>query len=339
MNTISRFSFPDFTLLRHEDTVNHECDVGTICVNDKYCVIHMIRRKGLTFEGDFLVAKIFDDAEEKLLWEFSRQSFNGLGLLVSVNGVVAIALIGKGLQGVVEDVVLLVDILNNTPPNLLHKGQVKQKVAESLCRRYNLSDAERLVFKRARERERDEVAMQEELKRQLRKRVRAERVAQINARERITVYTIFDGRRRFGLPVVGDEWMSLPHNTHVVLVESYDNESNTVGALVEAFKVHKLGGGKKPEKGFPAPVVWDKSLSVKATAPKPLGSIVIEFDDDACYEVAVYASMEDIRQARLAGLNGGTYVTPITRMKDGRYEVYSVHTNEISTVGEFTEVK
>ena len=269
----------------------------------------------------------------------SRQLFNGLGLLVSVDGVIAIALIGRGRQGVVEDVVLLVDILNNTPSNLLHKGEVKQKVAELLGRKYNFSDVERLVFKRARERERNEVAMQKESERRLRERVRAERVAQINARERITVYTIFDGRRRFGLPVVEDEWMSLPHNTHVVLVESYDNESNTVGAPVEAFKVYKPGGGKKPEKGFPAPVVWDKSLSAKATAPKPLGSIVIEFDDNACYEVAIYASIEDIRQARLAGLNGGAYVTPITHMKDSRYEVFAVHANEISTVGKFTEVK
>lgn len=121
----------------------------------------------------------------------------------------------------------------------------------------------------------------------------------------------------------------------MVLVKSID-DAGTIGSLIEAFRVVKEHG-KNPKKGYPLPVTSVKpavlSSTTQAACPQPVGKTIIE-EKGKALEVKLYASMDVIRTARKAGLNGGTLVAVQTD-KGKTLEVYAVHKGRIDTLGKY----
>lgn len=342
---VRRFTFPGFSLVRQGDTSTHEVEVGKVTVGDEVLIVHMIRRSGLSLPGggDFLVAKVFDQSG-KMLWEFPKGSFNGFGLLAKAGEETVIALLTRHTKTsrVVEEVVPL-SAIRAPQIELCRKMELKRRAAEFLGCDVVFSDTERLVSRRDQERLRLKRKAEEEERRRLkaeanqaRVRAREELIARVTGRAALVAFTP-DGRRRSGVPVLEDEWRSLPNGTFVVLVESYDEDAKEAGVLWEAFRVIKREGGA-PKKGSPSPVAWKMPERTAALAPKPLGSVAIE-TKEGFFEVSVFATMEEIRLAREMGLNNGALVTAEDqKAADGRITVFSVHAEGTETLGLFVPV-
>lgn len=338
-----RFSFPGFSLVRLADTWTHEVEVGRVTMGDEVFIVHMIRKRGLLLPngGDFLLAKVFDGGEKNLLWQFPKGSFDGFGLLAKAGDETVVALVRKGRGGAVEEVIPFSTLLHS-PVELHRKVRLKMQAAEFLGRDYVLSTAERIIIERDDERRKEEDRRREEEKRaarqsafEARRRAREELTSRVQARSRLEVFTA-DGQRRSGFPVTGTEWLSLPDGTFVVLVESYDEETGEVGTPIEAFRTVKKEG-KNPAKGSSAPVLLKRPERAVKPVLAVVKTIVIETADGA-FEVAVYATMENIRRAREAGLNSGALVTAEDRAhSDGRFEVFSV-CDGMKTIGIFAPI-
>jgi hypothetical protein len=300
----------------------------------------MIRKAGLSFEGNFLVAQVFDRTESNLLWEFPKHSFHGLGLLAQAGDEVVVALVGKGRDGRIEAVVPFSSIAEQQPVNLRRKIELKRLAAEYLGKGYSLTDTEHKVIKRDSERRREEEQAERERQHEARQQARIELIDRVMGRGRVEAYTS-DGRKRYGLPVVGEEWQSLPNGTYVVLVESYNDETGEMGDPIEAFQIVREKG-KNPKKGFPASVTWEQpaesTRAVAAKLPQPVGTMVIETEGGDAFEVAVYATMDDIRKARESGLNIGSYVAARDRKVGERYEVFCGRAKNVETLGLFEPI-
>lgn len=343
-----RFDFPGFSLLRQEDTDTHEVEIGQITVNDEVLVVHMLRKKGLPFKADFLVSKVTSGDEKSMIWSFSQHRLifpvNGPAVLaLSSDGEIIIAFIRSGRNGPVEEVLSIAERLAGVPLDIGQVIKLKIDAAAHLDRKYTLTKAEQTLRRHqsAQKREKEEEKRREAFERK--RKARMELTARVKKRPKLHVFTN-DGQHRQGLPVIDDEWRSLPPGTLVVLVESYDEEERTAGEPIEAFKVVKENG-KAPKKGFPMAVSAEGStpadgcVRVTTSLPMPVDTILIDLGDSGVFDVAVYLSMEEVRRVRSAGLNGGSYVTAREkRGEDGRYEVYSVSKENIDTIGLFVPI-
>lgn len=342
-----RFDFPGFTPVCRRDTSTHEVEVGKITVGGEVLVVHMIRRFGLRLPGggDFLVAKVFYEEGDTLLWEFPKGAFDGIGLLARAGEETVIALVvGGGRDRVVKDIIPL-SVIRTSQIELRRKMELKRRAAEFLGCDVVFSAVERLVSKREQERLRLEREAAEEEKRreeqeayEARRAVHKEFVSSILSRGELLVYTK-GGLSRRGVPTTAREWMSLPHGTFVVLVESYDEDARKAGAPVESFRVLKSGGGRRPEKGSSAPVTLEKpEVKTAPPAPSPIGSMAVEIEDGV-FEILVFATMDEVRRARETGLNHGAFVTAKDQVAaDGRIPVFSIHSGGVKTVGLFAPI-
>jgi hypothetical protein len=331
-----RFNFAGFTLLRTADNATHEVEVGKVTMGEQSFVVHMIRRAGLAFEGNFLLAKICDSTENEL-WNFSVTQFNGVGLLARVGDELVISLVGRGREGKVEDVIPFSSIFEHQPVGILRKFELKKGAADFLGREYQISVAENKLHKIALEQKLAAEVAAREAAAEARREAREQLKRTIFARGQIQVYTS-TGQKRFGYPVLETEWSSLDKGTSVVLVESV-GANGPVGKVVEAFQIKKERG-KNPEKDFLTPVTLERPIAVSATTtsmPRPIDSIIIVREGEP-FEVALYSTMDDIRQARSAGLNSGSYAAARDHKgngKDGRIEVFSIRKDGITTLGLF----
>jgi len=313
--SVSRFNFAGFSLVRSADTSTHEVEIGTVTMGESSFIVHMIRKAGLSFEGSFLLASIYDSAGTVELWNFKAAGREGLGMLARAGDELVIAFVGNGKAGEVNDVMSFASIVDHKPISLERKLELKRAAADFLGRKYSLSKVEDALHQRMLAKKREDEAA---------------------AKGTITAYTA-DGQKRYGYPVVGDEWQSLSKNTFVVLCESYDQAARQHGKVIEAFRVVKEKG-QNPSKGNSALVTLEQpKLAIFASSelPKPVDTIAV-LTDDGSFEVAVYATMDDIRAARASGLNSGSFVAALNRRKDdGRYEVLSVRKDAVSTIGLF----
>lgn len=335
-----RFTLTGFTFVRQADTPTHEVEVGKIKVEGETLICHLIRRKGLPEGANFLIACIFDAKEENVLWTFPKGSLEGIGLLTAVEDDFVIAFAASGKTGKIFDIVSLRAHLAHKPLDMKAKIELKRRAADTLGREAEFSAKESKVFRILGERQRKEEADALQQKHEARQKAREELITLVLSRGKVTVYT-HDGQSRFGFPVTESEWPMLSNNTFVVLVESYDDKLKQPGTPIEAFRIVKAGG-KNPSKGSSCPVTWEQPTKAvgfgtvgqaSIVAPNPLYDIVAENDTGDMFEVVVYSTMDDIRRARAAGLNSGTYVAAADRTKEGIYEVFSVHSDSIDTIG------
>lgn len=334
MTETSRFSFPGFQPIRlkeTKDTATHEVEMGTLENEGQTFVLEVIRRRGAP---SFLIAKI--SGKKGLLWDFKAENFNGIGLIVSTSVGPAIALKGRNWRDPVERIILLSTLLGKQV-DLRIQLRAKEEAAKELGCEYITSPAEEKVIRFEAKRKKEEAEAKkkaaeeaEKARYEERRLAREALLKRVFTRPEVRGFTA-SGKPRRGIPVLRTEWPSLPEGTFVIVVESYDDETRKAGGLVEAFRVEKKPG-RNPEKGS-CTAVSAESLSDPSSkiGPQPIKTIVVELSE-GMFEIPVYNSAEEIRQARVSGLNGGSFVG-IERGQ--RVEVYTVSHDKVTTVGHF----
>jgi hypothetical protein len=324
------FEFPGFTFTGVQASgPNHEVNLGKIESGGVTFVLTMLR--GTTIPDlPFMLASVATDG--KVIWTFEK-SFNGVGLLAKAGDELVVAIVGKGKTGKVEQIIPFSTLVGDQRPDVIAMLNLKKAAANFLRREYDLTDIENRVVKIASQRILLETEAEEKRRREEREHARIEMIKRIVQRPRLTGYTS-NGWKMYGLPVLETEWQSLQDGTYAILVESIGVDGP--GKMIEAFRVVKERG-KDPKKGSVASVTASmpiRAATSVAIVTRSRSEILIERDGKFLV-VEVYGSMDAIREARLAGLNGGTLVTDGATQKNGKVVVLEVHTNEVKTVGEF----
>jgi hypothetical protein len=322
-------TFPGFILKSKKDTWTHEVEIGEVNSGGVRFVLEMIRNKQYP-DLPFVIAKIHNTTST-LLWDFKNEGFDGVGLLAQACNEVVVALVGRGKTGKVERIIPLSKLVSTQPVDLQRAIWLKADAAKFLGRELIFSLAENIILKAEIARKEVEQEAARITAAEARAAARQELISTILKRGKLEVFTA-DGRRRFGLPVLEGEWTSLHDRTFVVLIDSV-GEDGKIGNVIEAFQIIKERG-RNPQKGSPAPVtVARPTLAQAKPGVKKAGVTVVETEDGA-FEVQLYETMDDIRQARMAGLNGGTLAAVRGKPK-AKITVFSVRHDGIETVGEF----
>lgn len=297
-------------------------------------------------DAEFLPVSVTQDSQE--VWSFRRdhksRGFRGLALLREVDGELVIILATK--HGLYEVLPVL-----DLPQMQVVGGELVggRKLKELVALKQLIAEAESLhpvwsrretamqeVLQAEARRERDIVrqaeAAEAEVERQKREAGRVARRAAIQARQRIFAFTE-RGERRHGLPVVGNEWLSLPSGTFCIAVTSFDQETGAVGDVIESFRVEQIRQKKT-------------RVSVTAvTAAKPGdkktglgGEVAVTFKlaliNGAFEEVLLVVNMDSVRTLRDRGLNSGTYVVCPKAGDAGRFMAFSLAEGKINPVTE-----
>lgn len=314
-------------------SATHEVALGLVEENGVNYAIDLVRSLRAP-EGKFLAGSVKVDAKE--IWSFKKTGYNGICTVTEVGDKVIFCFLSydKKLEWVVP-----VDYLKNlqvvegefiTSLNMSEVIALKRLVARKIGAEAKFSPLEAKVsayfFKK--QRDDNEALKLEKLRRKEEKRNK------IMAREIISAYTNF-GAGRFGRPVVGDEWHCLDRGTFVILVESFNEETGECGSAIEAFAVRKGNGGKAEKEN--ATKVTDMCPPVRRRTEVKAGKAVVFDIDGAFRSVPVYKTMDEIRQAREAGLNGGTFATAEDRQDDkGCYTLFVLGgSDNIKTLGSF----
>lgn len=350
---MSRFSFPSFVFGFVADTATHQIENGTIQEDGVTFVLTMLRNKQYNFLP-FGIAAVAVDG--KPVWAFNNHKkqtgFDGVALLAKAGEATVIALVGRGREGKVEQVIPLSSFASASPVGMKALLDMKMKAGVFLGRGFQLTELEANLWqigeerRKAAERALAHAVAAKAAEEQLavdgassaRETVRLERVNKLLARQSVEGWTA-TGQHRSGVPVVASEWVSLPGGTKAIIVSSYDEKVGVAGELVEAFVVIKKRG-MDPAKRFAMPVsalAAPRSVvggvTPQSDMPQPVGNIFVERNGDG-FKVFLYESKEVIREARAHGLNGGTWVA-VDGSEDstGRIQVYAAYQDRMDTVG------
>ena len=330
--TTDRFVFPAFRFLREEDSLTHEIIFGELQSGGNLFLVKLIRSK-VNSGLNFLIAEV-STIRGEILWRFKDANFAGIGLLAQSADECVIALVGKGRGGKMEQVIPFSTISEGKRPDLMASIQMKYQAAKFLGIDCQSSPSEQRVIAVLREREREAEIQARKEAEEKRDRERHEKIQRIISRPQIVGLTV-DGKRRHGYPVTEHEWPSLSNGTFVILVTSYDDQKQVPGEMIESFEIWK-GHGKNPSKKSRATVSYattQQATGATMTRPEAVRTIIVEMKNGEFHEVHLYTSTDEIRRAREAGLNGGTYVAVNKKDGRGRYEVLSVHKDRVETIG------
>jgi len=311
--------------------------------------IETIKSARAPTDGDFLPARVIRNDVEWWSFKNDHRGYRGLGKLVELGDELVIAL---GTRDWLHAVLPVRDLpqMQKTPAGEFVGGRgikelmaVKCHVAEELGLSPSWTEREmtmqQALTTAAREqRAEEEKRLREESirKHEERLRARSEARAEIVRRKRLHVFTT-SGDRRHGVPVVGDEWLSLSTDTFCVSVTSYDVATGAVGEPIESFVVLKRGS--KVSRGAVAsvkaenPVKRNASLSLDSLT---FHAIAIKGEIE---EVVMLPSMEAIRELREKGLNSGTLAMCPKEGDTGKYSVFRLTKGTIEAVTEVTRHK
>ncbi|MEK9154872.1 MAG: hypothetical protein AAB596_02290 [Patescibacteria group bacterium] len=340
---MSNQSITGSTLRVMEVKLNGACEVMLAKINFKGVEysIEKVRSVKAPEGAIFLLAKVMagEPEGEKVLWQFKDEEFTGFAYLEEAGGIPVICLVSyaKKLKRIIplEDLSSLrrVKVAGEmqviTSRNIAEVIKLKALAAKKLKLEPEFTEAEKAISRVLLDREKEK----EEQKRKDRIKEKEERIQRILSRPQVFGYDQ-SGFKKYGHPVMGDEWCSLPEGTFVVLVESYNNETNECGELIEAFAVSKKNG--KPEKKNASNVQKEPVCprTNKLTAPEAIRIAFFEIEG-RLEQIAVYKDIEDVRMARQSGLNGGALVATDNPDEQGRYQIFAVGCKEIETKGHF----
>lgn len=335
MNSIaSQYDFNGYTMKSAESTDMHRFETGTVTAGEAVFTVHLLRavnfEKGREFP--FLVSKI--EHGGKIVWDYKscgRSEY--YGRLAWANDELVVTFIKKGASGRVVDVTALADVIAHTQTSLDRKIKLKRAAADFLSRGVEYSSLEQKVIDLVAKRQREEDAVRREQEQMARLAEKVQRRAAIIARKKVRAFSS-SGQPYSGIPVVGDEWHSLPSGTWVILVESYGDDDD-VGNPIEAFVVDKAPGGKA-NKGKRVFVGATQGEGRQLETVKVIKTVLVEGGGDF-YEVQIFRSMNDIKTARAQGLNGGTRVA--VESATDQITVLSVTNGGIKTEGVFSVIK
>lgn len=157
-----------------------------------------------------------------------------------------------------------------------------------------------------------------------RRLAREERVHSIISRKNVEAWSA-EGKRYFGTPVEGDEWMVLNDGTYCVVTEG--------GVPTTAFIVKKKGtkvSKVNETEVFPSP----PSASVaQAEMPEAVKMVTIKKGIES-RQVPVFRDFEAVKALRAQGLNSGTWIA-VQPAEGQRLTVYAVRHETIDTIGQF----
>lgn len=316
---------------------NNYCYIQTAKIGE--VILELLKSKKAPNHAEFLPAKA-TDLHGKKLWNFKEENFNGLGKLLefeneyfvyledreqTIHRIIPISDLTK-----IQKIKLGEKIFNlggTSPENLL---KMKVRVAGHIGRNYTLTAEEKTLLQEMEKlRQAEILRKQEEIN--LKEQAKAQRIAEIIGREKITAYPD-DGKPRYGIPVIGEEeWAILPDNTAVVVVNNLEEK-----IPAEAFFVKKsLGGriskGSLKKVSAKKPTLLAKSESEVAVI-EALGMIQVVIDSQV--RQVLNFSKENFNRLRAKGLNSGTMVA-IGEPRNGKFTIVQVRGNECLTVGEF----
>lgn len=325
------FEFPGYSKTAATFTPNYEFERGVLTDGGDIFLIKLMRA---TQPADlpWLITNVMKD--DKNLWSYDKSTMIGYGWLADTSYGPVIAFVGSGKSGKVLSIKLFSEILAH-PSSIEIKLDAKRQAGEFFGREVVETEMEKKIMRHWYEERRESENIQKEARKQERLEARRKRREAIFSRETVTGYTS-DGKKRYGYPVVGDEWQCLDDNTFVMLVDGI--EGDKVGNLIESFVVSKTLGGN-PKKLHPAPVsatVRPSTVVGQTTAPRAVDEVFIKMESGT-FAVKLFNSIDDIRAARKAGLNGGSLVA--VKPEGDKVEVLSAHHDKMDTVGIFPFLK
>lgn len=325
-------------ILTIRDLPNH--DVKIVKIGE--VVLEMLRSKKVP-NGDFLPANV--KFKEKEIWNFSWEKsagFDGIGRLHEIKGEHFIVLQDRSKR--VCKVVPVNDLPKLQPiivagKTIMIGGKSDMelyKLKLSISEKLNLqvfvtSDEEMLnaeMVKFHQSQMELERVQREELRR-AKEAAKTERVNSIMSREKIFAFSE-DGKKCFGIPVVGNEWEMLPSDTPVILVDSLESRNP-----IEAFFVKKKTSGRL-FKGSPKKVSAHKSSPETAAPVIEAEGIIRVIKDGQLLKMPNFTT-ENFQRLRKTGLNSGTLVA-VGQPEEGRYTVIAMKGEICETVGQFAIV-
>lgn len=356
MSIAPRVEIDGFNFVQAVDTATHEIETGFFEVDGVRYDVDFIRSKRAR-GGSFLPAAVHLDG--KKVWSFQAEKFQGLAFMAVVGGLPVICLCrNHGVEdirplpdlGKIQSLVVAGEKRTIHVRPILEIVRLKAEAAKQLGDHPVFTTEENAaVASHNKEVAAKTEAMAAEKKateaaeREKREAKRRERVQEIQLRRVPFVY-YEDGqrvRRTATTVVVGDEWMMFPDNTFVLLVSSYDDESHECGGVLETFHVSKARGGRpgkrgvKPVSDSPSGVEKLGPAGAKPVMPEAKEMISVKIDGES-RQVIVFGNMDEIRAARVAGLNNGAYAGHYR--DDGVLVVYRSFKEEMKTVGYFRRV-
>jgi|GEM_PF-1876350 len=332
----SRVKLEGFFLIEVKDSSTVDVECGKVKVGEQEFMVDMIRRKGMS--ADFLPAKVYLDGKE--IWNFPSEKYSGIARLLFIHNEYVLVFINKNRQ--VENVVPLADLpkirkiyVNGRKMLIGGRGvyelfKFKAAAAKQLKLEYLKTNEEQTFIQlnnklESEKKEAARIARADERKRWL---------DLVFSRPEVNGYSE-EGGKYYGTPIVEGEWQKLPDGSRVVLVETYNDEDNTHGDLIEAFFVKKGHNGRPEKKG--AKIVFAKRPEKEEPVIEAKG---VEFFkiDSAVVEACIFCK-EDIASLNNAGLNSGTYVALEGADDQGRYQILRLSEGKSEPVGIFTPYK
>jgi hypothetical protein len=332
---MSDINFPGFAVLKRTETDRHHAIEGALLCDGITVRLEFLKDKQFQHLPP-MIATVKTADQSRKLWTFQDEKnagFTGVCVLVMtadmppVTSTPVIAFVGRGREGKVERDNTLSSIAHELRSNsILENLNLKKAAAAALDREYTFTPEENRVIAVMTQRKREAEAAEAAEERKRREAQKAQRIALIMARPEISGFTK-DGKRRRGRPVTGDEWMSLPNGTLVVMVDKDGNP-------VESFSVVRRPG-ENPKRGFAAAVTAEMPVIKTAPSlPQKASTATIEKGGDFL-SVDIYRTKADVDALRKAGVNSGTLVGVPAGDK---VTVYRLIKEKVETMGEFKPI-
>lgn len=299
--------------------------------------VETLKSKNAPEGAEFLPSKVVN-AKGETLWKFDKNRYLGAyAWLREVDDDDLI--IAYATRSAVYEVIPVKDLpsmrlVKDDSGRMSYEGgrnsqaivELKLIIAEDLGLEPIFSTSEALIAKLLRRRKAEaraeaeaEQKAQAQAAREARVREQQLRITRILERKPLIGFTA-DGQRLTGIPVVGDEYQSLPHGKWVMLVESYDESTGKAGDIIEHFVVSKTGSGRV-SKAQVRVVTATNPKQVQVTATKR-GEQVVEIDN-VFHTVSLY-DQAGISALHAAGLNSATKVGLWPTNKDGTITIFEV---------------
>ncbi len=350
----ARAKIPGTKLVRIRDTETHLIETHAVSIGEGE-VLHLELLRSIKMpKGDFLVARVQEPGEEgKAYWSFREERFVGLGKVhfdpeIKEHFILLINNKPDPRRPVIERIISLTDLPRTTRSKMGEAGdivyvggkfdllkllQVKERIARELKIGYVVTKSEQSLREAMRKRQVDqeaELKSQQAAAAQARHEAREVYKQKILSRPTITVWTA-KGEKRWGIPVVGDDWKLFRNNFGVVLVEQYP--TNPI-VPIEAFFVEKTQGGRCGKRNA-KPVTFERPVRQTAEAQPAYqfkGGFLINKDGQDIFVLEADKTNFDLMIK--SGMNNDTLVAlEGDPDKDGRRQVHQFGSDGVRVIG------
>lgn len=353
----ARAKIPGTTLVGIPDTGTHQIELHELTAGEQTFRLELLRSHKVP-HADFLIARVTDAAGEKTFWEFKAEKFDGRGkihcdpeteeyfiLLLNhhlnprhpiLERIIPLADLPKATRSKVEETGDIVYVGGRWNPQQLIA--VKERIARELgfgCAITKFEQSLRETMRRRQAAQEAALRAQQEADAQARREAQEARRQEIFSRPTITVWTVADGKKRWGIPVTEEEWETLPKDTGAVLVKKYPDDQLEV---IEAFFVHKTPGGRCSKRAV-APVTLERPVKQFSgqTKARPeiqiLRGFLVQMGKQEVY--VAHVDKQNFNLMKVRGMNSGTLVALGEPDDKGRHQVHEFKDDGVYIIGMF----